>query len=76
MTLPPKYIIINRAFPVIFHSGFEHVDEANDRRVTSAGFIRRLPNGKFECYGKSESLDIESNPERDSKIINMLFEVE
>lgn len=71
-----KYIIINRAFPVLFHAGIEHRTEAAGRKVTSAGFVELVhvyEGNPFECSGRSDSLDIESNPERDAKIIAATF---
>lgn len=64
-----KYLIIDKIKPVIFAHGIEHIDEANGRNVTSAGFVRILPGGDVECFGRSTSLNIDSQPVRDQRII-------
>jgi hypothetical protein len=73
-----KYILIDRIKTVLFSHAIEHVDEANGRNVTSAGFCRIGVDavGKLyvECFGRSTSLDIDSNPERDAVIIRKIAE--
>lgn len=67
-----KYIMINRAIAVLFNHGVEHIDEANGRNVTSAGFCKIWSDDtglRVECYGLSTSLNIDSNPARDALII-------
>ena len=39
--------------------------------VESAGFIERGANGKIKCFGKSYSLNVESNPLRDNILIEL-----
>ena len=73
-----KYLIIDRVKSVLFNHGIEHIDEANGRNVTSAGFCTIGVNAVgmlfIECYGRSESLNIDSNPERDAMIIRKIAE--
>ena len=87
-----KYIIIDRVKAVLFAHGIEHIDEANGRNVTSAGFVRitacisssghnnselwenSAPVITVMCFGRSTSLNIDSNPDRDSKIIRKIAE--
>jgi hypothetical protein len=73
-----KYIIVDRVKYVLFAHGIEHIDEANGRNVTSAGFCRiGVDNvGKLfiECFGRSESLNIDSNPVKDERIIMKVAE--
>lgn len=66
-----KYIIIDNTKPVIFSKAIEHIDEANGRNVTSAGFckINSIACSVFVvAYGRSESLNIDSKP-ADGRII-------
>lgn len=75
-TMEFKYIIIDRIRPVLFAHGIEHIDEANKRNVTSAGFVQIMvtPAGglSVRCFGRSESLNIDSEPARDSNIITRI----
>ena len=67
-----KYIIIDRVKCVLFSHGIEHIDEANGRNVTSAGFVKIWHDGNgltVECFGRSESLNIDGKYERDARII-------
>jgi len=65
----PKYVIVDGSVivfsPAIKHSSFESM------KPTSAGFISfgvdKDGNPSCSCYGKSESLKLESNPEEDTK---------
>ena len=68
-----KYIIVNRAFPVIFHPGIEHVVEAAGRKISSAGHVSVNEDGELYCHGRSESLNIDSNPDLDIKLIDAMF---
>jgi hypothetical protein len=70
-----KYIIIDRVKYSLFAHGIEHIDEANGRNVTSAGFCDiGVENGKLfvRCYGGSSSLNIDSDAERDANIISKI----
>ena len=53
---------------VIFYIGLAHSTFSN-LNPHSAGFID-FKDGKPICFGKSLSLGLESNPERDSRIAN------
>lgn len=80
-----KYIIIVRdlgrgtlvAYPILFPNMLVHADVAKNMlrgelrgcKVDSAGFLSCIDH---TCYGRSESLNIDSKPERDSNIIQML----
>lgn len=64
----PKYVIVNGSVivfsPAIKHNTFESM------KPTSAGFISfgvdKDGNPSCTCFGKSESLKLESNPEEDT----------
>ncbi len=76
-----KYIIIDDGFglkPYIFGDIDQHSDVAHlllrtqSSYVIGAGFVSYTPDG-LQCWGRSESLDIDSDAERDNKIINRFF---
>lgn len=70
-----KYIIVDRVKMVLFSHGIEHIDEANGRNVTSAGFCQIWSDETgvgVRCFGRSTSLDIDSNPQRDAVIIKKI----
>ena len=73
-----KYIIIDRTKTVLFNHAIEHAYEANGRYVTSAGFCRigvdAVGQLFVECFGRSTSLGIDSNPGRDAVIIRKIAE--
>ena len=59
---------------LIFSGNLSHEVEARNhgiKKVVSAGFIR-LKDGALYCEGRSESLDIGSNPS-DSQLANAYF---
>ena len=64
-----KYIIVQKGSleePIIFSPLISHEEMARkiNAKVVSAGFI----NFRLECWGKSETLDIESR-EKDTELI-------
>ena len=63
-----KYIIIDNIKPVIFDITLQHSQIAGNLNITSAGF---LENGK--CFGRSDSLNIESKPTDSYIIHNFIF---
>lgn len=79
-----KYIMFVRdmghgmkvAYPIIFPNMLVHADVAKfvhrgdlrDAILDSAGFIEQ---GIAKCYGRSESLNLDSKPKRDTDIIRM-----
>lgn len=76
-----KYVIIESDFdakrPVILNNGQSHNSMfdmyGRQYRVISAGsFVSN--DGKFHCYGESESLKLKANEEEDSRILNIFFE--
>lgn len=73
-----KYIMIDRRKPVVFSPAIEHKDEANGRKVTSAGFCRIELTGAgivVTCWGESNSLGgLQSKPEIDARMIKMMLE--
>lgn len=42
-------------------------------KIIAAGFIAVEQEGLLMCYGRSESLNINSRPEEDSVLINKMF---
>jgi hypothetical protein len=75
-----KYIIVNAGFgteaPILFSELLKHNEVAGNRQVISAGFVQIHAEEKdgeqvfvATCYGESTSLDIQSRPEEDSKIV-------
>lgn len=78
MRFEAKYIVVKHngfECPIIFDPLIMHKDMRGTREVVSAGFViitldRELePNVVAQCYGRSDSLNIESRPEVDSKLI-------
>lgn len=70
-----KYIIIDNVKPVIFSKAIEHIDEANGRNVTSAGFCEIFSyNGRVAVsqHGRSESLNIGQKP-NDAEVIRKVL---
>jgi len=66
-----KYIIVQDGgleLPVIFSPLLKHSEVAGQRRIVAAGFCD-ISNNEVACWGKSVSLDIESRPEEDAKLI-------
>lgn len=65
------------AYPIIFPDLLIHADVAKfmhrgdlrDAVIDSAGFVNPFT---LECFGKSESLGIESKPERDTQVVKMM----
>ncbi len=73
-----KYIIYDTGLyesVMIFDHITQHVDVAQRihsiESVVSAGFIS-VVDGKFQCFGRSLSLDIDSRPE-DSDYVNKMM---
>lgn len=60
--------------PVLFPHSETHSKVALkfEQKPVSAGFFSII-DGKFECFGKSTSLGIESRPELDSMLTNSHF---
>lgn len=74
-----KYIVINNGGlaenVILFDEVIEHSRVGHGFHVVSAGFWDHCPTkGNYWAYGKSTSLDIESRPEEDSKLIKKFFE--
>lgn len=86
-----KYIILGRTKyvgerPYIFSELDQHVDVAIlmvgemcsqqlKDMIVGAGFVSHTRDG-MQCWGRSESLDVDSRPEEDSKLINRFFDIE
>ena len=71
-----KYLILQTPTgekAVIFpEEGFYHDEMAKQLGslgINSAGFVEIAENGKIHCFGRSESLDIETRGEEDEIII-------
>ena len=56
----------------VTHKSFS-LDMAATRPIVSAGFVHKSPMGKLHCYGRSESLGIDSRPGEDSLLANLMF---
>lgn len=59
-----KYIVFDHTEIIIFPALVSHDKMAlrlPDKKPTSAGFVGK-DGGKLVCYGRSESLDLESIP--------------
>jgi hypothetical protein len=67
-----KYIVFENRMPVLFPRYIEHFDMAKliGREATSAGFVQSL-GGELRAYGRSESLDLNSNPGRDTQLLKI-----
>jgi hypothetical protein len=83
--MDPKYIVIddgmNPVEMIIFPSWKNHKDvfmalnEYNNYELSSAGFIARknsYSDGMY-CYGRSTTLDKDSNPEVDNNLLSSMF---
>jgi hypothetical protein len=69
---PDGFNTIMGARAIIFNGLFNHCDMVPPRvTVESAGFMKLGKNGHsiVTCYGRSESLDLDSNPNFDSIIV-------
>lgn len=76
-----KYIVINNSGfeePVMFGETMTHSDVAlalagfDATNIVSAGFVVGNSEG-LTCYGRSVSLDKDSRPEEDTKLINRML---
>jgi len=75
-----KYIIVDNGMyetPVIFNEATDHSQMAADtfgfkKNVISAGFVSFSKDGLY-CHGRSVSLDLDSRPEEDARIINRMI---
>jgi hypothetical protein len=73
-----KYILFEgENFPEEMHVFFEssnHKQVAMSlgvaSKIISAGFIKIKEDGQAVCYDHSESLKVDSRPERDAKVFN------
>jgi hypothetical protein len=73
-----KYIIVEDEVPVVFAlKPLSHLSVGkNFNKVVSAGFCKIMPQQdrvKVFCYGRSMSLNIESNTAADTIILENLF---
>ncbi len=77
-----KYVVIDNGTPIpyVFPYPITHNDFAQNIKghVVSAGFCfpyidSVTHNVKWEAFGKSHSLNIGSNPEADSRLINKYY---
>ena len=67
-----KYVVFRKDLPVLLPPSMSHQDmkalEQNLGPITSAGFIQ-VDSGGICCYGKSESLNVNSDPQKDTRLI-------
>lgn len=82
MSTYSKYIVINIGgvkTPIVFPDTSVHSDIADalggKNRVLGAGFCTVDDEG-YHCYGESISLNIKSNYETDSKLLNRMLGVD
>jgi len=73
-----KYIVFDYNIPVLFPDYAVHAEVASEMKdrygdPTSAGFVARNADGTFSAYGESTSLDIKSDPKRDSQLITRMM---
>lgn len=75
-----KYMIIEvgqddlrREYPLLFSEDLFHIDFAKlfSNKIISAGFVTAGKDGKLECWGRSDGLQIWSRPVQDAEIINL-----
>lgn len=71
-----KYVIIDGISPVIFSSGIPHKDLQKLGTITAAGFLKFYSMDSRDIdiavYGKSESLEMHSQPE-DAEVIKRIL---
>lgn len=74
-----KYVMFSSPFIgptiILFPPHLNHTDMANafsHREVVSAGFVMQGEDGNLVCYGRSDSLKVDSKPE-DSVYANLLL---
>jgi hypothetical protein len=73
MRYESKYVILDTTYggtPVVFSNKSNHGDFIGNHRVLSAGFCCLDKEGKYVCYGRSASLGVDSNPEKDARALN------
>ena len=82
MSTYSKYIVINISgvkTPIVFPETSVHSDIADalggKGRVLGAGFCTVDQDG-YHCYGESISLNIKSNYELDSRLLNLMLGVD
>jgi hypothetical protein len=77
-----KYICIEYPIKgeviIIFPEFLTHKDMARNNahcgcKIVSGGFIQENATGRLICYGRSESLNIDSRPEIDTAIVNKML---
>lgn len=73
-----KYITLNgtRLYPFpadVSHDVFFRTVAQPGDVCTGAGFIYLGDDGEPECYGRSESLDIDAQPARDTLLAEIVF---
>lgn len=75
-----KYVIADN-IPILFFMGIEHKDVARGLKITSAGFCdvwydELIRVWKAKCYGESISLNMKSNPDVDTYLLEMVLNSE
>jgi hypothetical protein len=75
-----KYINFGDLYCVVFHDCETHSAVARAwgmvnsyEKPLSAGFVRRLSDGTFQAEGESISLNLKSNPDVDTRLLNNLL---
>lgn len=77
--LNAKYIV-NGCDVVIFPGGFDHAETCRNlfgdsEDVKGAGFVKFDGEGGVECFGRSESLDIDSRGELDTVLAKIVLRI-
>lgn len=82
MSFKSKYIIVKQGgitTPVVFGDAAKHSDVARGFMpavIVGAGFCHINVDGRYDCYGESTSLNIKSNGDADSKLLNTFLGVD
>lgn len=73
-----KYIVLEDWTPVVFGEtlSHKHVAKLGHGTCLGAGFCSIDADGRYHCYGNSESLQIDSRGKEDSDILNKVLGVD
>ena len=71
-----KYIVSDSDV-IIFPAYFDHVETCRNvfggrKDVKGAGFVKFRGDGSVECFGRSDSLDVDSRGEEDAVLVRIM----